>query len=321
MLHPVEESVDDAALDIVKDEDYRYVTAEAAVNINNNMRHDIQSVIVNGNWLMKVRSMHPKNFIRWLSEQRLRFRVTSGKEGFKISERTAYNWIHAAERFGYGTQFANFANINLTKLYELSAPEYPLDRVQKAIDDYIFGADDLPAAMQEAVDNGTMGEKQARAVVEAASTVDPAIQKVLEVRVISDPDILPLLQSVGEKSPELLQEIVRTGAIPSGDDTITLDKANARDVKAAYVEKRFNDALGNWQDSRTVILQHARVEPDHGKITVALPKQDKELPPNGSFFITVTYQVDKPLPPVEPDEKHAADIVKWKLRLSEIGGK
>lgn len=260
---------------------------KASVAINATMHRTIEDVIEIGSHLMKIRDMRPDQFGWWLSAQRARFRVTKGKEGFRLSYSTLHNYMNIALRFG-GGRFKGHVNLSITKATELASPNFPVDRIQQEIDNFIFGVDDdLPPAMEEAVNAGLMGEKQARTVVDACKGVDPAIRRILDVQVISDPGVISLLQQVGEKAPDLLQEIVKTGAVQSGEESIPLSLANARDVKSALGEKRFNDHVEDWSNSRTILVQHMPVQLVDRTLTVVIPK-DKEIPAGTHIYITVT---------------------------------
>lgn len=279
-------------IDVVSDQqnadlDYQSMTEAAANVINKRQRGDVHNAMFIGQTLLTVKQARENNFWHWVSTQRLRFRVTGGKEGFRMSNGTCANYMHLYGRFKED-RFTNFVSVGLSRLYELAAPNFPESEIQAAIDAYIFTDNDLPVAMQVAVDEGQIGLKQARAVVNAFAKTDPAIKNILNAQVITDPAIATVLEVIGTKSPELLLEIVKTGAVQSGEDSISLAQANVRDITAALGEHRFNKQMQLWQESRTVLLQHHEVQPIAQQITVKLP-DDKPVEPGGKYFVTVTY--------------------------------
>ena len=99
--------------------DYRALPSERALEVRTvaeriHVRTNI-AIIENGRDLLVVRRMPEMEgrFVAWLNAE------------FRLSERTAYNMMQAAENLG--ERFAKFANIGPSALYALAAPSTPDD--------------------------------------------------------------------------------------------------------------------------------------------------------------------------------------------------
>ena len=99
--------------------DYRALPSERALEVRTvaeriHVRTNI-AIIENGRDLLVVRRMPEMEgrFVAWLNAE------------FRLSERTAYNMMQAAENLG--DRFAKFANIGPSALYALAAPSTPDD--------------------------------------------------------------------------------------------------------------------------------------------------------------------------------------------------
>jgi len=178
---------------------------------------------------------------------------------FSWSESTAENLMKVARRFDQ--QFLIDNPMPSTVLYMLASESTPESSIGAAVDAFQSGVQLTREQTQKIITAGKFVDKKAPdsiksrvaageiSLIDAADVtqkIQDAPEPVAQVAIryaIDDPDVIVALAKVLEALPDLFSEIAATGYLQGSADPIAICDANARDIRAALGEARFEHHL------------------------------------------------------------------------------
>lgn len=146
------------------------------------------------------------------------------------------------------------------------------------------GLEDWPAALQKGLEEGDIGRKTAEAVLARLATTHAKIKALASQYLITDSELLPLLDRLCRHRSETFDAICQSGAVPlTNGEMIPLAQATVRDLRGYLAEahKEHKRAGGQAKQERAIEAIKAGVSGLQAEVIVTNQLEDiAHLPPS-----------------------------------------